>query len=177
MSADPSPRKPSTSNNPAQSDDNNQQPTQTPSSQNATSINTATLSEAVPDRQSGIDAAGTSAAEQARKQQLAAQITAQKERTTYAAAHSVGIDGALNPLLANGVAAGGKFPKEGEPVMRKMENEPLGKRLAEEAREIGGVVRDAIGKVVQRRRSLSGTSGGGGGGGSDEKTEEGEGKK
>jgi hypothetical protein len=62
-------------------------------------------------------------------------IDAQQSRTIYAVTHSVGLDGALNPLMADGVSPERKF---GKPVMRQMENEPLGSRWWRRRRRLVG---------------------------------------
>jgi hypothetical protein len=78
-------------------------------------------------------------------------LDAEKGRTAFAIAHSVGIDGSLNPVLAQPTlpSLDGADP-DAVPVMRKMagEGEPLGKRVVEEVKEVGRCVKDVVGKVV-----------------------------
>jgi hypothetical protein len=60
-------------------------------------------------------------------------------------------------MLGGPTAPEGRLTKGGEPVMRKECSEPMKKRIMDEAREIGELVREAIGKVVHGRRASDGT--------------------
>lgn len=61
----------------------------------------------------------------------------------------------MNPALADAVTPGRRLSKDLEPVMRKEAGEPIGKRLVDEAKEIVGVAREAVGKVFEGLRRAS----------------------
>lgn len=137
---------------PAPRQDGNDDTSNSPSSKDQSAQHTS--SSTTPSAQPGKDDTSVQVTELSNMEQPT-ETEVQKERTAFAVAHSVGIDGALNPLLADGLSIGSKLSKEDEPVMRKQDSEPIGKRIVEEVKEIGGVVKEAIEKVVHGRRASS----------------------